>query len=378
MGSLLQDIQYGLRTLRKNPGFTAVAILTLALGIGANTAIFSLVDAFLLRPLPVKDPQQITTLAYQLKGGQLLNIFSVPDYRDIREQTGNVFSGVITYQIGLDGLSVNGKANRIVTSYVAGDFFSTLGIKPALGRFIFSSEEETNPAPVLVLGHSYWMTRFGGDPAIVGTKVLINGHPMTVVGVAPEGFHGLFPLGEIQGYLPLGLGAAVAGNPSDFTTNRGLRNYYVLARLRPGVSMRQAQASLDVVAQRLSQENPKDDKDLSLQVFPELRSRPNPDPKNTLIDFNSVFGSFLSCVAARLRQRGKYFAGARHRARTRNGNSSGAGRRAHSVDPAAAHRKRLAGRVRRFGGSSPWILGKFVAGAYESRDRFAGALGLRI
>ena len=296
MGSLLQDVQYGLRTLRKNPGFTAVAILTLALGIGANTAIFSLVDAFLLRPLPVKDPQQITTLAYQLKGGQLINIFSVPDYRDIREQTGNVFSGVITYQIGLDGLSVNGKANRIVTSYVAGDFFSTLGIKPALGRFIFSSEEETNPAPVLVLGHSYWMTRFGGDPAIVGTKVLINGHPMTVVGVAPEGFHGLFPLGEIQGYLPLGLGAAVAGNPSDFTTNRGLRNYYVLARLRPGVSMKQAQASLDVVAQRLSQENPKDDKDLSLQVFPELRSRPNPDPKNTLIVISTLFLGLSSLV----------------------------------------------------------------------------------
>ncbi len=296
MGSLLQDIQYGLRTLRKNPGFTAVAILTLALGIGANTAIFSLVDAFLLRPLPVKDPQQITTLAYQLKGGQLLNIFSVPDYRDIREQTGNVFSGVITYQIGLDGLSVNGKASRIVTSYVAGDFFSTLGIKPALGRFILPSEEETNPAPVLVLGYSYWMTRFGGDPAIVGTKVLINGHPMTVVGVAPEGFHGLFPLGEIQGYLPLGLGAAVAGNPSDFTTNRGLRNYYVLARLRPGVSIKQAQASLDVVAQRLSQENPKDDKDLSLQVFPELRSRPNPDPKNTLIVISTLFLGLSSLV----------------------------------------------------------------------------------
>ena len=166
MGSLLQDIQYGLRTLRKNPGFTAVAILTLALGIGANTAIFSLVDSFLLRPLPVKDPQQITTLAYQLKGGQLINNFSVPDYRDIRDQTGNVFSGLITYQIGLDGLSVNGKADRIVTSYVAGNFFTTLGIKPALGRFILPSEEETTAAPVLVLGYSYWMTRFGGDPGL--------------------------------------------------------------------------------------------------------------------------------------------------------------------------------------------------------------------
>ncbi len=271
MGSLLQDIQYGLRTLRKNPGFTAVAILTLALGIGANTAIFSLVDAFLLRPLPVKDPQQITTLAYQLKGGQLINIFSVPDYRDIREQTTNVFSSLFTYQISLDGLSVNGKADRIVTCSVGGDFFSTLGIKPALGRFILPSEEET-AAPVLVLDYSYWMTRFGGDSQVVEKKISVNGHPVTVVGVAPEGFYGLFPLAEMQGYLPMGL-ATIAGNPSDFTTNRGFRNYFVFGRLRPAVSIKQAQASLDVVAQRLSQENPKDDKDLSIQVFPS-RSRP--------------------------------------------------------------------------------------------------------
>jgi predicted permease len=294
MGSLLQDIQYGLRTLRKNPGFTAVAILTLALGIGANTAIFSLVDSFLLRPLPVKDPQQIITLAYQLKGGQMINNFSVPDYRDIRDQTGNVFSGLITYQIDLDGLSVNGKADRIILTYIDGNFFSTLGIKPALGRFILPSEEETT-APVLVLGHSYWMTRFGGDAGILGAKVSINGHPMTIVGVAPEGFHGLFPLGEIQGYLPSGL-ATLAGNPSDFTTNRGLRNTFIYGRLRPGVSLKEAQASLDVVSQRLSQENPKDDKDLALQVFPELRSRPNPDPKNTIIVISTLFLGLSSLV----------------------------------------------------------------------------------
>src|SRR5271154_4691409 len=267
MGSLWQDIQYGMRTLRKYPGFTIVAILTLALGIGANTAIFSLVDSFLLRPLPVKDPSQITTLAYQLKGGQLINIFSVADYRDIREQTKNIFSDVFSYQISLDGLSVDGKADRIVTSYVHGNFFTALGIKPALGRFILPSEEETaGTNPVLVLGYSYWMTRFGGDPGIVGKIVSVDGHPMTVVGVAPEGFHGLFPLGEIQGYLPIGK-AAMAGNPSDFTTNRGIRNDYVYARLRPGVSMRKAQASLDVVAQRLAQENPKDDAGMNLQVF---------------------------------------------------------------------------------------------------------------
>jgi putative ABC transport system permease protein len=296
MGSLIQDIQYGMRTLRKNPGFTAVAILTLALGIGANTAIFSLVDAFLLKPLPVKDPQQITTLAYQLKGGQLLNIFSVPDYRDIREQTRNVFSGLITYQISIDGMSVNGKSDRILTSYVGGNFFSALGIKPALGRFILPSEEETpGTSPVLVLSYPYWKTRFGGDPEIVGKKVSVDGHPVTIVGVAPEEFFGLFPLANIQGYLPLGMGA-IAGNPSDFMTNRGFRNSFIFGRLGPGVSLKQAQASLDVVAKRLAQENPKDDKELSLQVFPELRSRPNPDPKNTIVVISGLFLGLSSLV----------------------------------------------------------------------------------
>ena len=244
----------------------------------------------------MKDPAQITTLAYQLKGGQMINIFSVPDYRDIREQTKDVFSDVFGYQISLDGLSVDGKADRIVTSYVHGNFFSALGIKPALGRFILPSEEEaTGTNPVLVLGYSYWMTRFGGDPGIVGKKVSVDGHPMTIVGVAPEGFHGLFPLGEIQGYLPMGM-AAMAGNPSDFTTNRGIRNDNVYARLRPGVSMRQAQASLDVVAQRLAQEDPKDDAGMNLQVFPELRSRPNPDPKNTVVVISSLFMDLSALV----------------------------------------------------------------------------------
>jgi predicted permease len=296
MRTIMQDIRYGFRTLLKNPGFTAVAILTLALGIGANTAIFTMVDTILMRPLPVKDPAQIITLAYQLKGGQLINIFSVADYLDIREQTADAFSGMIAYEISLDGLSVNGKADRIVTCYGAGNFFSTLGLKPALGRFILPSEEESaGAAPVMVLGYAYWKTHFGADASIVGKKVSVDGRPITIVGVAPAGFHGLFTFGEIQGYLPLGL-AAMAGNPSDFMTNRGFRIVFVLGRLRQGVSMGQAQASLNVVSQRLAQAYPKDDQDLSLQVFPELRSRPTPDPKNTIVVISGLFMGLAGLV----------------------------------------------------------------------------------
>ena len=282
--------------LVKSPGVTVVAVLTLALGIGANAAIFSIVDAFVLRPLPVKDPAQIATIDYQLKGGHPLTAFSVADYRDIRNQTTTVFSGLMAYLVSIDGLSVNGKADRIMTSYGGGNFFSTLGIKPALGRFILPSEEETPGAnPVMVLSYSYWETHFGGDPGIIGRKVSVDGHPVTIVGVAPKGFYGLLTFGDVQGYLPLGM-ATIAGNPNDFMINRGFRSAFVFGRLRPSVSMKQAQASLNVVAQRLSQEYPKDDHELSLQVFPEPRTRLGPDPKNMIMIISGLFMGLSALV----------------------------------------------------------------------------------
>ncbi|MGA8553412.1 MAG: ABC transporter permease [Candidatus Acidiferrales bacterium] len=294
MGTLLQDIRYGTRMLMKNPGFMIVAIITLALGIGANTAIFSMVDAFLLRPLPVKDPSQITVVAYLQQQGNPLTQFSIADYRDIRDQTTAVFSDLFAYQLGLDGLSVDGKADRILTNYVTGNFFAALGIKPALGRFILPSEGHTPGAdPVMVLSYSYWQTRFGGDPGIIGRKVVLDGHPITIVGAAPKDFFGVYPLVSVQGYLPLGM-ASMAGNPADFMTNREVRNDPILGRLRPGVSLQQAQASLALVSHRLAQEFPASHKDLSLQVYPELRSRPNPDPGNTLL---VVGGLFLGLAA---------------------------------------------------------------------------------
>ena len=189
METLMQDIRYGVRMLMRNPDLMIVAIITLALGIGANTAIFSMVDGILLRPLPVQDPAQITVLAYQQQKGNIQTQFSVADFRDIRSQSSEVFSDVAGYQLGLDGLSVDGKADRIVTDYVSGNYFPALGIKPEVGRFILPSEGETLGAdPVMVLAYSYWKTRFGGDPSIVGRKVSVDGHPITIVGVAPRGF----------------------------------------------------------------------------------------------------------------------------------------------------------------------------------------------
>jgi predicted permease len=294
--TLLQDIRYGVRMLTRNPGFMIVAIITLALGIGANTAVFSMVDGILLRPLPVQDPAQITVLAYQQQKGSIHTQFSVAAYRDIRSQSSEVFSDVFAYQVDLDGLSVDGKADRIVTSYVSGNFFSALGIRPEVGRFILPSEGETLGAdPIMVLSYSYWKTRFGGDPAIVGRKVSVDGHPITIVGVAPRGFVGIFPFLSIQGYLPLGM-LEMGGAPEDFMTNRQIRNLPVLGRLRPGTRLQEAQASLSVIGRRLSQQYPEVEKDLSLQVYPELRARPQPDPNNTLLVISGLFLSLTALV----------------------------------------------------------------------------------
>ena len=289
METLLQDIRYGVRMLAKNPGFMIVSIITLALGIGVNTAIFSMVDAFLLRPLPVNDPSQIAVLGYQQHHQNIQTQFSVADYRDIQNQTSGVFSEVFGYVFGMDGLSVDGKADRIMTNYVTGNYFSALGIKPALGRFILPSEGEVaNADPVMVLAYSYWQTHFGGDPQIVGRKVSVDGHPVTIIGVAPKGFVGLYPIISVQGYLPLGM-LPIEGQATDFMTNRQIRGTPVLARLRPGTTLAQAQAVLAIVSQRLSQEHPDADKDLSVQAFPELRARPNPDPNNTVLVVGGLF-----------------------------------------------------------------------------------------
>src|SRR5215472_4033250 len=148
----LQDVRFGMRMLRKNLGFTAIAVLTLGLGIGANTAIFSMMNSFLLRPLPVQNPQQITVLAMQLKKGELQTTFSYPEFEDLRKQSSSVFSDVMTMTINAGGLTLNGKTEPILVGYVSGDFFTALGARPLFGRFILPSESSvTAQNPVIVL-----------------------------------------------------------------------------------------------------------------------------------------------------------------------------------------------------------------------------------
>ncbi len=294
--AIWSDIRYGLRMLAKNPAFASVAVLTLALGIGANTAIFGMADSLLFRPLPVRDASRLVTLAFRQKHGPLQSNFSVAEYRDIRSQTAGVLSDIIGYQWGLDGLSVGHKADRIATAFVTPNYFSAIGITPALGRFIRPSEGQTFGAdPVIVLSYTFWKTHMDADPGIIGKTVSMDGHPVTVIGVAPQGFHGLYSLAEAQAYMPLGM-ASIEAYPPDFMTNRVLRNLFLLAWPRPGVTLQRAQAELNVVAHRLSQEYPESENGLSLEIYPELRSRPSPDPKNTVAIVAALFLTLAALV----------------------------------------------------------------------------------
>jgi predicted permease len=296
VNNLIQDVRYGLRMLAKSPGFTVAAILTLALGIGANATIFSMVNTLLLRPLPVNDPGQIQDLFPQQKNDTPLVQFSIPNFRDIRSQSTGVYSDVIAHTYGIDGLAVNGKSDRVVTEYVSGNFFSMFGLKPALGRLLLPSEGETPMAdPVIVLSYSYWKTRFGGSPGVVGRQVSVDGHSMTVVGVAPEGFTGLNPFVSIQAYMPLAM-MPIAGYPADIVSNRQNRTVFVMARLEQGATIKKAQAELDLIGRRLSEQYPSENKDLRIQAFPEVRGRIGPDPKNRTLVASVLFQGLATLV----------------------------------------------------------------------------------
>jgi predicted permease len=273
--TLKQDIQYGVRQLLKNPSFAIVAVLTLALGIGTNTAIFSVVNGW-LRPLPVANPEQIMVLAAQQKGDTLgIYYFSYPDLVDFRKQV-DTFSDLFGYQIGLGGFSIGGKAEPLVFSYVTGNFFTALGIQPAAGRLFLPNEgEQQGATPIVVLGYSYWQKRFAGDPGIVGKQVRIDGNAAVVVGIAPKGFHGVASNVDMQAYLPLSMMTSEA-HGTGLWTDRSHRVLAVLGRLKTGSTLLQAQSSINVIANRLAIEYPKANDGVTVNVVPEKLARPIP------------------------------------------------------------------------------------------------------
>jgi predicted permease len=268
MEGIIQDFRFGLRQLRRNLGFSGVAILTLALGIGANTSIFSVVSTVFQQGLPAHEPDQILGLSFRQGSNLGQRNFSYPDFQDIRQQATS-FYDLFAYRIGLDGLKTGDHAEQVVTSFVTGNYFTTLGLNPALGRLILPSEGAVSGSdPLLVLGYSYWRERFGGSPDIIGKQVEMDGHPLTVVGVAPKGFRGLYGAAiDVQGFMPINMFSIEQRNRG-WADDRTSRSLYVMGRLRPGTSPDQAPAALSVVASRLAQQYPKDWRAASIETYP--------------------------------------------------------------------------------------------------------------
>ncbi len=272
--TLLQDVRYGLRQLRRNPGFTAVGIITLALGIGANTAIFSVANALYFTELPVPNPGELVSLGFLAKGNPGIPTVSYSDLQDIRRQGGQ-WVNLFAYRLGMAGLGIGNQADHIMTSNVDGNYFSTLGVKPALGRLILPSESKApGPDRVIVLAYPFWKSHFGGKPSILGKAVRLNGHPVTIVGVAQKGFHGVLGAMNVQVFLPM-----MAPSANSPRMDRADRNLFVLGRLRPGVGLAGADAAMKLIAGRLAKDYPKTDQGARIWLLPQKEAMLNPFPK---------------------------------------------------------------------------------------------------
>src|SRR5215510_3078587 len=247
--TLWQDLRYALRTLRRNPGFAAVAVLTLGLGIGANTAIFSLIDAILLKRLPVKQPEQLVLLRHANSRGTE-NTFAYRTYEQFRDQN-QVLSGLLAYHPLRLTVSIDGQPESALSGQlVSGNYYSVLGVDAALGRTITPDDDRApGESTVCVISFNYWQRRFAGDPAVVGKTIHLSGAPFTIVGVTPPEFFGLEVGNSMDISVPLMMQRQVMpgieGHRIDFT---------VMGRLRPGITMPQAQASLSALYQQICAE----------------------------------------------------------------------------------------------------------------------------
>jgi len=277
MSTVWQDLRYAARVLRKSPGFTLVVVLSLALGIGANTAIFSIVNAYVLRPMPVDNPNRLVAVYFTAShlGRELVGL-SYPDLLDYRKQDTGL--GEIMGSTGIPlSLRDGAESELIWGEIVTGNYFSGLGVHPVAGRG-FLPEEDRAPGekPVCVLSYNFWQRRFQGDPKIVGKTIMINDHPLTVVGVAPHGFVGTQLFNFVPDvWVPVMLQRTIEPAYGNYLEGRDNRWMSARARLKPGVTMQQAEAALNVVADELAHQYPQEDKDLKAHLIPGgIRTQP--------------------------------------------------------------------------------------------------------
>lgn len=297
MEVLTKDLRFAWRMLGRKPGFTAIAILTLALGIGANTAIFSVLDAVLLRPLPYPDSQRIVTVWGRFRGIGIpddQNYISAPEFNDLQNLPRS-FSAIAAIDEVSFNLGASGQPERVSGAPVSPGFFDVLGIQPIMGRGFRSEEAQPGRAPVVVMGYGLWRQSFGGDPGIIGKSITVNGAPATVVGVMPQGFN--FP-DDSQMWSPLVLSA------DDLSpNNRGSHQYEVIARLKRSLSLDQARGDMQRVSAAIMEQNPQYDykrADFTVLLVPLLDQTVGREVKTSLWVLMSAVGFVLLIVCVNL------------------------------------------------------------------------------
>jgi putative ABC transport system permease protein len=284
--TIWQDVRYGLRMLTKNPGFTVIAVLTLALGIGANTAIFSVVNSVLLRPLPYPDSERLATVfEKRVREGMYDNVASPADYLDSRQRN-TVFERMAAHQVQWADLIDQGEPERLGTVQATADFFDVLGIRPAAGRLFQIGDDQADRDKIVVLSYGLWQRRFGGDAQIIGRSLNLAGVQYMVVGVLPENFRFAVPGTDL--WIPWTF-------PANFVNVRGAHFVNVYARMKPGVTLQQAQAEMDGIATQLEQENPNVNRGHGVNLVP-LREQLVGDVRKPLL---ALFGavSFVLLIA---------------------------------------------------------------------------------
>jgi predicted permease len=266
MRNFIQDLRYAVRQMARKPGMTLFAVLSLALGIGANSSIFSLVNAILFRELPARNPDELVDV-YSGKEGEMQYLtWSYPDFADVRTWN-SVFSEMAAVNLTIATRDDGRRTELLFGEQVSGNFFRMYGVRPLLGRDFLPEEDATEGThPVVLLGHRFWKDRLGADPGIAGKVLKLNGQQLTVIGVAPEFFKGSFPGVSSDFWVPMHLGRALGGGAE--LIERGSRSLFVKARLKPGVSLEKAQAELTALAGRLRKAYPDHDEGLTTTLIP--------------------------------------------------------------------------------------------------------------
>jgi len=298
MGELVQDLRYGVRMLVKNPLFTAAAVVTLALGIGMNATVFSAVRGLLLEPLPgVQDPERLIQM-YRVWGGLDFGSNSVPHYQDVRDRTGDAFESVAAWTFSPVALAEGETTERLVGMMVSANFFQTYGARPALGRAFIPGEEDEGPGAHAraILGHSFWRTRFGGDPQIIGRTVTLNGHPFEVVGVAPRDFKGPVSFADVPIYVPIMMAREVAPCCAHLDS-RGNNTFNVVARLRDGIAEERAQEAMDALLVQLREEYPDHyDRQLGTRIIPQSEAGFHPSLAQASMGMSAVIMTVVALL----------------------------------------------------------------------------------